>query len=69
MGYADEPTVGQKVEVKVAGNMPNASVKTTTGWTEVNWRKLERQLFQLQNRIYRASQRGDSGLYGSSKRP
>jgi len=36
MGYADKPTVGQKVEVKVAVNMPNASVKTTTGWADVN---------------------------------
>ncbi len=39
--------------------MSNASLKTTKEWREVNWRKLERQLFKLQNRIYRASQRGD----------
>lgn len=28
-------------------------------WKMVNWRKLERIVFKLQNRIYRASQRGD----------
>ncbi|MGK7946913.1 MAG: reverse transcriptase N-terminal domain-containing protein, partial [Microcystaceae cyanobacterium] len=39
--------------------MSNASLKTTKEWRDVNWRKLERQIFKLQNRIYRASQRGD----------
>lgn len=28
-------------------------------WNEIPWRKLERTIFKLQNRIYRASQRGD----------
>ena len=28
-------------------------------WAGVNWRKLEKRLFKLQKRIYRASQRGD----------
>jgi RNA-directed DNA polymerase len=28
-------------------------------WNQVNWRKLERKVFKLQKRIYRASQRGD----------
>ncbi|NEO61433.1 MAG: group II intron reverse transcriptase/maturase [Moorea sp. SIO4G2] len=28
-------------------------------WKTVNWRKLERTVFKLQNRIYRASQRGN----------
>ncbi|NEP37113.1 group II intron reverse transcriptase/maturase [Moorena sp. SIO3B2] len=28
-------------------------------WNRVDWRKLERTVFKLQNRIYRASQRGD----------
>lgn len=28
-------------------------------WSLIPWRKLERQVFKLQNRIYRASQRGD----------
>src|SRR4028118_354116 len=28
-------------------------------WNQVNWRKLERKVFKLRSRIYRASQRGD----------
>ncbi len=28
-------------------------------WNRIDWRKLERTVFKLQNRIYRASQRGD----------
>ncbi|MGI2909590.1 group II intron reverse transcriptase/maturase [Tolypothrix sp. VBCCA 56010] len=28
-------------------------------WHEINWRKLERSVYKLQKRIYRASQRGD----------
>ncbi len=31
-----------------------------TEWNKVNWRKLERRLFKLQKRIYRAAQRDDS---------
>jgi len=33
--------------------------KTTAEWRLINWRKLERQVYKLQKRIYRASQRGD----------
>jgi RNA-directed DNA polymerase len=39
--------------------MSNASLKTTTEWNLINWRKLEKKVFKLQKRIYRASQRGD----------
>ncbi|NER31780.1 MAG: RNA-directed DNA polymerase, partial [Symploca sp. SIO1C4] len=28
-------------------------------WAGANWQKLEKRLFKLQKRIYRASQRGD----------
>src|SRR4028118_1989465 len=28
-------------------------------WHSINWRKLERRVYKLQKRIYRASQRGD----------
>lgn len=41
-------------------NTSKTSVKTTGEWKEVNWRKLERQTFRLQKRIYRASERGDT---------
>ena len=39
--------------------MSKTSLKTTVEWNQVNWRKLERRVFKLQNRIYRAAQRGD----------
>lgn len=39
--------------------MSKTSVKTTVEWGTLNWRKLERAVFKLQKRIYRASQRGD----------
>lgn len=40
-------------------NTPKTSLKTTVEWNNINWQKLERQLFKLQKRIYRASNRGD----------
>ena len=39
--------------------MSKTSLKTTVEWKNLNWRKLERQVFKLQKRIYKASQRGD----------
>ena len=42
--------------------MSNTSLKTTgewKEWREINWTKVERRVFKLQKRIYRASQRGD----------
>ncbi|GAC1489371.1 MAG: group II intron reverse transcriptase/maturase [Chamaesiphon sp.] len=39
--------------------MSKTSVKTTVEWNKTKWRKLERQVFKLQKRIYKASQRGD----------
>ncbi|NET16069.1 MAG: hypothetical protein F6K08_26205 [Okeania sp. SIO1H6] len=42
--------------------MSNTSLKTTEewkDWREINWSKVERRVFKLQKRIYRASQRGD----------
>ncbi|OLE97171.1 MAG: hypothetical protein AUG75_11470 [Cyanobacteria bacterium 13_1_20CM_4_61_6] len=30
------------------------------GWNTVPWKQMQRQVFKLQNRIYRASKRGDS---------
>lgn len=35
------------------------SVKTRYKWNEINWRKLERKVFKLQKRIYRASLEND----------
>ena len=39
--------------------MSNTRVKTTVEWKAIPWRKLERKVFKLQKRIYRASERGD----------
>lgn len=42
--------------------MSNTSLKTTVEWEEwrnINWLKVERQVFRLQERIYRASESGD----------
>jgi RNA-directed DNA polymerase len=46
-----------KSQIRV--NMSKTSLKTTVEWNQVNWRKLERKIYKLQKRIYRASQRGD----------
>ncbi len=41
--------------------MPNTdSIKSNTvGWSDINWRQVERYVFKLQKRIYAASRRGD----------
>jgi len=39
--------------------MTDTSFKTTVEWNQTNWRKLERVVFKLQKRIYKASNRGD----------
>ena len=43
--------------------MSNTSLKTTGEWHSLNWRKLERRVYKLQQRIYRASGRGDVKTY------
>jgi RNA-directed DNA polymerase len=40
----------------------NTATKPMYGWNEVNWRKLERQVFKLQKRIFQASNRGNVKL-------
>lgn len=40
-------------------NTSKTSLKTTEEWNAIPWRKLERKVFKLQKRIYKASQRGD----------
>lgn len=37
----------------------NTESKPMYKWGDINWRKLERVVYKLQKRIYRASQRGD----------
>jgi RNA-directed DNA polymerase len=39
--------------------MSKTSFQTTVEWQSINWRTLERRVFKLQKRIFKASQRGD----------
>jgi len=39
--------------------MSKTRVKPMVEWNQVNWRKLERKVYKLQKRIFRASSRGD----------
>lgn len=40
-------------------NTSNTRENSMVGWKNINWRKVERMIFKLQKRIYRASERGD----------
>jgi RNA-directed DNA polymerase len=40
----------------------NTAIKPMYEWSDINWRKLERNVFKLQKRIYQASNRGDVKL-------
>ena len=40
----------------------NTVIKPMYEWSDINWRKLERNVFKLQKRIYQASNRGDVKL-------
>jgi RNA-directed DNA polymerase len=40
----------------------NTAIKPMYEWSDINWRKLERNVFKLQKRIYQASSRGDVKL-------
>ena len=39
--------------------MSNTSLKTTSEWKNLPWMKIQRKIWKLQKRIYRASMRGD----------
>jgi RNA-directed DNA polymerase len=39
--------------------MAKTSLKTTVDWTQINWNKIQRRVYRLQKRIYKASMRGD----------
>lgn len=43
-------------------NTDNLPMYEWNEWRDINWKKVERQTFKLQTRIYRASQRGDVKL-------
>lgn len=40
----------------------NTELNPMYEWSDINWRKLERNVFKLQKRIYQASNRGDAKL-------
>ena len=40
----------------------NTTTESMYEWSDINWRKLERNVFKLQKRIYQASNRGDVKL-------
>jgi RNA-directed DNA polymerase len=40
----------------------NTALQPMYEWSDINWRKLERNVFKLQKRIYQASNRGDAKL-------
>lgn len=71
---ADSPTETWNVGVQIAVNKTNAQnmrmvwiddipypqeEDTLPTWRETSWRELERRVFKLQKRIYKASRRGD----------
>ena len=47
------------VELLVRVYMSKTQNNLTVEWKDIPWRKLERVVFKLQTRIYKASQRGD----------
>jgi RNA-directed DNA polymerase len=40
----------------------NTALQPMYEWSDIVWRKLERNVFKLQKRIYQASNRGDAKL-------
>ncbi|MCZ2201596.1 reverse transcriptase N-terminal domain-containing protein [Cylindrospermopsis raciborskii] len=47
-----------RMEWKNNGSVPG-EIGSDVNWQEIPWKKLERHVFKLQKRIYKASQRGD----------
>ncbi|MEB3145469.1 MAG: reverse transcriptase N-terminal domain-containing protein [Cylindrospermopsis raciborskii 1523720] len=47
-----------RMEWKHNGPVPG-EIESDVNWQEIPWKKLERHVFKLQKRIYKASQRGD----------
>src|SRR3989442_3750072 len=58
-GYADVKTTCSKDKAVSSSQVVNPSDLESNEWAQTPWRKLEKYVFQLQKRIYRARQRGD----------
>jgi RNA-directed DNA polymerase len=56
---APKPTNNGFLPVKTKPNRKAKSNESMGEWKHINWRKLERRVFKLQKRIYKASLRGD----------
>jgi len=54
-----KPTKNGFLPVKTKPNKKAKGNESMVEWKHINWRKLERRVFKLQKRIYKASQRGD----------
>jgi RNA-directed DNA polymerase len=54
-----KPTKNGFLLVKTKPNREVHSNESMGEWKHINWRKLERRVFKLQKRIYKASQRDD----------
>ena len=50
--------VNQKKWSLVVMNTANASLNTQKAWNTINWAKVQRKVFKLQTRIFRAVQSG-----------
>src|SRR5215813_15609532 len=58
-GYADVKTTCSKDKAVSSSQVVNTSALESNEWAQTPWRKLERYVFHLQKRIYRARQRDD----------
>ncbi|MEH2446993.1 MAG: reverse transcriptase N-terminal domain-containing protein [Nostoc sp.] len=56
---ASKPTKNGFFPLKINRVKKVLSNKSMVEWKHINWRKLERRVFKLQKRIYKASLRGD----------
>ncbi|MBW4611647.1 MAG: reverse transcriptase N-terminal domain-containing protein [Hassallia sp. WJT32-NPBG1] len=53
------PTKKEELPLKDKPTRKDDSDESMVEWKHINWRKLERRVFKLQKRIYKASARGD----------
>ena len=54
-----KPTNNGVLPLKNKPNKEAFGKESMVEWKHINWRKLERRVFKLQKRIYKASERGD----------
>ena len=52
----------ESIAISSNGKVMNTALKPMYEWKDIDWRKLDRNVFKLQKRIYQASSRGDVKL-------